>query len=665
MTELPCLPMPQTVRFDHEAQTLSPGRFALTATSTRAPQLDAALARLNRLVADERQLAATQPVPLELLTETIVGRPGLAVPEGYRITIGETGVVIRARSDMGALHGLTTLAQLSLRDGGLPIGTIEDAPRFPWRGLLLDVARHFLSPSALRRTIDCMAAAKLNVLHLHLSDDQGFRFASAQFPRLASTDAYSPQTLAELVDYAGSRGVRIVPELDMPGHVTSWLTAYPEWGSQPVRATDRFGVHAAALNPTDEAVYAAIEALIGELAAVFPDDYLHIGGDEVHPQWWRDSAEIQAFMRAQGLADVAALQAYFNTRVRALLERHGRRMLVWDEALHPALTVQADAVTVQNWRGATTRDRALAAGHPCIVSAGYYLDLHYPAYWHYAYDPEAPQEALLALEDSLLERADFAHVAEGMRWTHQWRAEALPEQPLQPAPPVLGGEACMWGELVDEATLDVRVWSRLPAIAERLWSARDCTDVDSMYRRLAHFQKFLARACDNDLARRSADGLLAAGVSPDWLPLLDWFEPVKWYGRLLGEAALAARLRGTEMPKARPYQVHTPLDQVIDHLPVESHASRALQALAQQPDDAALREVAAQWQSLCARNDCPPVLQSHRDRLLALQTLVQQRLQGAALSESQLAALRELQAPLQDLLLTPAFALQRWLERAP
>lgn len=656
MTDLFGMPLPRNISIDGATLLPLPARFDVTDAIASA-RVVAAVERLNGALAD---CSETGALALTVRNDMVAERPALEVAEDYQLQIEATGVTLTATTDIGALHGLHTLQQMLFAQNGLPIATVTDQPRYPWRGLLLDVARHYLSIESLQRTLSCMAAAKLNVLHLHLTDDQGFRFRSAKYPRLASCDAYSGAELHALVAYADRLGVRVVPELDMPGHVTSWLQVYPEWGTQAADPSLRFGVHSACLNPVDEQVHRAIEDLIEEVAAIFPDDYLHIGGDEVHPSWWQSSPELQAHMQTAGLADVAALQAQFNLRVADTLQKHGRRMLVWDEALHPLLNSQAQSITVQNWRGATTRDRALTAGHPCIVSAGYYLDLHYPAHWHYRYDPGASQDALLALEDELLSLPAYAHVADGMRWTHQWRTDAVAE--VATDAPVLGGEACQWGELVDDGTIDTRLWTRLPAIAERLWSTDDVTAIDAMYERLDRFTDFLEKVSLNDLEGRLASQLEALGIDANWQPLVQWLEPVKWYGRLLGEAALAARLQGTEMPKARPYQADTPLNQLIDYLPVESRSTRVLAAdLERRGPAAALPQWVQHWQSLCQRNDCPVVLQAQRAQLATLAQLVARRLTGATLNSTEHAQLAALHAAQDDLLLAPVFALRDWL----
>ena len=413
------------------------------------------------------------------------------------------------------------------------------------------MARHFLTLDSLQRVVDGMALLKLNVLHLHLTDDQGFRFGSERFPRLPSTAHYTKQQLRQLVAYAADRGVRIVPELDVPGHVTSWLTAYPEWGLHPVRATNRYGVHRACLDPTKDSVYDALAELLAEVADVFPDRYLHLGGDEVHPQWWSDDSGVGALMQREQLADVAAVQNYFMQRMVDILDTIERTAIGWDEVLHP----QMPQMVVQNWRGASTRDRARHQGLPCIVSSPFYLDLMYPADFHYV-DIAAEQSELLALEDE--QRADprLAHVAQGIEWTLQWRAHALHNQTL--SGPILGGEACLWSELVDEQTWPVRLWSRVPVIAECLWRE---PEVSSVTARLGNALELL------DVSQLSQTQLRAIGLDDAQAEMAMWLEPVKWYARLLGETALQARLAGREMPQARPYQTDTALNKVVDFLP--------------------------------------------------------------------------------------------------
>ena len=584
-----------------------------------------ALARVNALLPGG---GATIPISFDV-GDRQPRAPSLGDDESYRLEISSRGVTASAPALAGARHALATLAQLAAGSANLPTGWIEDRPRFPWRGLMLDVARRFVSPAALRQVVDAMAFYKLNVLHLHLSDDQGFRFRSGRYPKLASAESYSTRQLEELVARAAERGIRVVPELDMPGHVTSWLVAYPEWGPRrpdgpgtgrdraaqgedaapPNSPSTRFGAHPAVLNVADEAVYAAIDSLFGELAAVFPDPYVHIGGDEVLPGWWEQSAEIRSFMEHQGLADAVALQAHFNRRVAAIAARHGKKTIGWDEVLNGGAPA---SMTVQAWRGATTRDRALAAGHPCIVSAGYYLDLFYPADVHHAWDPRAPLDELLAREDALLDDPRFAHVAAGLKWAHQWRE-------IAPAPGtgehgwnageamdnILGGEACLWAELVDERVLPVRLWSRMPVVGERLWSVE--VPDDDLAGRLETSLDGLAATGLVAVKQASRRLMLEFGVLESQLDAVELLEPVKWYGRLLGELALHARMEGAEMPEARPYGTDTPLNRPVDAQLPESFAAKRFAALLD-GDEAPLRRECGRLAEICGAGAFVPDL---------------------------------------------------------
>jgi hexosaminidase len=649
-------PLPRGVRFEPEYAGVD------------TPRLNRAVARC--LAAAAASASGRAPAgACALLIDCGVASP--VVPtvgddESYTLDVAASGVRIAAATEWGVLRGLATLTQLC--SGGaaaVPAQRIEDAPRFPWRGLMIDVARHFIPLPHLLRTLDAMAVFKLNVLHLHLADDQGFRFPSRRYPNLPSREHYRPPELRRLITHAADLGIRVVPELDVPGHTTSWLLAYPEWGSAPAEASRRFGVHRECLDPTRPGVRRALEDLVGEVVEIFPDAYLHLGGDEVHPAWWSADAAIGRYMRRHGLPDTAALQARFTRDLAQLLDRHGRKPLAWDEVLHGDVP---PGVTVQSWRGATARDRALAAGHDCVVSANYYLDLAYPAGAHYAFDPAAPETDLLGVEDSLLRDPRFAHVAKGMAWTHQWRDHGpVPREEPVPAGRLLGAEACLWAELVNERVLDVRLWSRMPALAERFWSPVTCQDSDDMYRRLTIVLERLPHWAGVDVAGDSRRLVELAGVTAPWRPLVAMLEPVKWYGRLLGEQALAARLEGTEMPKARPYDADTPLNRVADALPPESFAARDLGALTRaelRGDDVAraqLRELAEQWQRIPPTGAGPVELEPAAERLSQLGETVIAVLDGDVATDQARAVVTAAARPTGEYLLAAAFVVADWL----
>ncbi len=376
--------------------------------------------------------------------------------ESYRLSITPRGALLEATTTVGALRGLETVLQLIEADSAgwyLPAARIEDRPRFPWRGLLIDVSRHWEPPEVIKRQLDGMAVVKLNVLHWHLSEDEGFRVESKRYPKLQEKGSdglfYTQEEIREIVGYARDRGIRVVPEFDVPGHSTSWFVGYPEFasGPGPFSIERRFGVFKPTFDPTREETYQFLDGFIGEIAELFPDPYWHIGGDEVEGSQWRENPRIRLFMREHGLADNEALQAWFNRRLSEILTRHGKRMVGWDEILHPDLPT---TTVVQSWRGQASLIEGAKRGYFGILSAGWYLDHMRTAEYHYLVDPLNENGGLTGAE----------------------------------AERILGGEACMWGEHLSPGSIDSRIWPRLAAIAERLWSPRDVRDVPDMYRRL-------------------------------------------------------------------------------------------------------------------------------------------------------------------------------------
>ena len=387
--------------------------------------------------------------------------PGQAVQtetedESYALDVSPAQAVLRAPTVVGVIRGLETFLQLVEGDRSgfsLPVVSIQDRPRFPWRGILIDVSRHFEPVAVVERNLDAMAAVKLNVLHWHLSDDQGFRVESRRFPKLQEQASdglfYTQAEIRAVVAYARDRGIRVVPEFDVPGHSTSWLVAYPEYASAPGPfAIEReFGVFDPTFDPTNERVYQFLDRFVGEMAALFPDPYWHVGGDENSGVEWSANPRIQAFKRARGFATNEALQTYFNQRLLPILAKHGKRMVGWDEILEPGLPTTS---VIQSWRGRATLDSAAHRGYTAILSSGWYLDHQRTAEYHYAVDP-LPANSTLSPEE---------------------------------AARILGGEACMWAEHVGPETIDSRIWPRAAAIAERLWSPREVIDVGDLYRRL-------------------------------------------------------------------------------------------------------------------------------------------------------------------------------------
>ncbi|HSB53019.1 MAG TPA: beta-N-acetylhexosaminidase, partial [Gemmatimonadales bacterium] len=385
--------------------TLGSGRLRLDSTFTTviAGHTDARLERGIQRALTRLAARIGQPVPtrVDSADQGLVIRvkgPGQSVQtpdedESYRLSVTPTRAELSAPTVVGALRGLETLLQLISTDSAgfyLPEASINDQPRFKWRGLNVDACRHFMPPEMIRRTLDGMAMVKLNVLHWHLSDDQGFRVESHRYPKLHQLGSdglyYTQDEIREIVAYARDRGIRVVPEFDMPGHATSWFVGYPQYASAPgpYQIERRFGVFDPTFDPTREATYQFIEGFVSEMVTLFPDPYWHIGGDEVSPRQWNQSPAIKRFRREHSLKDNNELQAYFNRRLFAILDRHHRRPVGWDEILHPDLPKGA---VIQSWRGTEYLGRAASQGNAGILSAPYYLDHQESAEYHYLADP--------------------------------------------------------------------------------------------------------------------------------------------------------------------------------------------------------------------------------------------------------------------------------------
>src|SRR5580700_6697498 len=362
--------------------------FAVEVRGFSDPRVDAAARRLTARIARQTGIPITGGKTV-LMVESAAG----GGDESYQLDASPDKATIAASTVEGALHGLETFAQLISpgRDGfQVPSVHIEDHPRFQWRGLMIDCSRHWMPVEVIEQNLDAMAAVKLNVFHWHLSDDQGFRVESKKFPKLQQLGSdghfYTQEQIREVIEFARERGIRVVPEFDIPGHTTALLTAYPEFASAPgPYAIERFwGIFQPTMNPAREETYAFLDQLLGEMAGLFPDKYFHIGGDEVDPMQWQKNDAIQAFARKNNLSNDAALQTYFTQRVQKILAAHGKTMIGWDEVLEPGL---APDTVIQSWRGQASLADAARKGYRGILSWGYYLDHLQPASSHYAVDP--------------------------------------------------------------------------------------------------------------------------------------------------------------------------------------------------------------------------------------------------------------------------------------
>ena len=531
--------MPMPAKID-----LSAGALPIDATFGVAADVDGRLApAVKRFLARVARQTGIFLAPsgsaatLSIACSPCTAFPALGQDESYTLDVAPSGATLKSATVAGALHGMETFLQL-IEPGPegfyAPAVHIADQPRFAWRGLMLDCSRHFLPVGVIERNLDAMAAVKLNVFHWHLSDDQGFRAESKLYPKLQQFGSdgmfYTQDQMREVVAYAAARGIRVVPEFDMPGHTLSWLVGYPELavGTGPFEIGRHFGVFDPVLDPTREETYTFLDGFIGEMAALFPDPFFHVGGDEVNGKAWKASKEVQAFANAHGLKDTLAIQTYFNQRILKVVQKYGKNMIGWDEILGPDLPTNA---VIQSWRGADSLAAAATQGYRGILSAPYYLDHVRPASYHYAVDPLGGPAAQLTSEQA-------AHI--------------------------LGGEACMWSELVDAETVDSRVWPRTAAIAERFWSPREWTDVDSMYARMEAVSR-----------RLEWTGVTHRSSYVEMLDRLAGARPVEPL-RVLADASEARGL-GTGR-RARDTQ--TPLNRFVDAARPESESVRHLELLA-------------------------------------------------------------------------------------
>ena len=534
---LPIMPLPASAQ-QGQGEFLVDTHFAVTLEGFNEPRLQRARQRfldtLNRETGIPFGLEPSTPSHFLIHTDG----PSAAVQklgedESYHLAVTPDGVHLTAANPLGVMHGLQTFLQLvhvTPHGFAVPEVTIDDKPRFPWRGLMVDSGRHFIPLPVILRNLDAMEAVKLNVFHWHISDDQGFRAESKAFPLLQQKGSdglfYTQSEIRQVIEYARDRGIRVVPEFDMPAHATAWYVGYPQLasGKGPYQIARQWGVLDPAMDPTKESTYQFLNLLIGEMAGLFPDAYFHVGGDECNGKEWDANPRIQEFKKAHNLADNAALQAYFSGRVQKLVTSHHKIMEGWDEVLQPGTPKD---VVIQSWRGRDSLLDAAKRGYRGLLSNGYYIDLNQPASEHYLVDP------LEGIADKL-----------------------TPEQTAS----ILGGEATIWSEFVDGGNIDSRIWPRTAAIAERFWSPQQVRDVDSMYQRLPIIaQKLQSYGVDPEGASEQMLQRMAGDPNPEPLGVL---------------ASVVQPPRGYQRGSLREYTSLIPLNHLVDAVPPESETAR-------------------------------------------------------------------------------------------
>ena len=425
-------------------------------------------------------------------------------PEGYRLNVFPNRLEIRSCDRAGIFYGVQTLLQLlppavfgdAITPGPwvIPCCEIEDRPRFGWRGLMIDVARYFFPVDFIKKLIDQMALHKLNRLHLHLTDDQGWRLEIAKYPRLTEVGAYRAETLTthlgpnrgshllkgngiphggfytrqdarDIVEYARARHIIVVPEIELPGHARAAIAAYPELGciDEPMPVAHSWGPHEDVFNPS-EATFSFLEDVLTEVLEIFPSPYIHIGGDEVIKDQWKANPQVQERMKELGLKDEDELQTYFIGRMDRFLTERGRRLVGWDEILQGGLAPNA---TVMSWRGEAGGIEAANAGHDVIMApdSRTYLD------FYQARDTESEPKAI------------GGYLPLSLAYSYDPMPADLPRER---AAHVLGAQAQIWTEYIPTPEhAEYMTFPRLCALSEAMWCEPEVKDFADFTARLS------------------------------------------------------------------------------------------------------------------------------------------------------------------------------------
>ncbi|QHV99477.1 beta-N-acetylhexosaminidase [Spirosoma endbachense] len=486
-------------------QTLEPatGAFAITA-QTRLSILTPA-PDVRKMVTDNLPGIPTTDIarPTKAITVRLAPVAGVG-PEGYDLVVAPTGIILTAPEAAGLFYGLQTMRQLlpvakSFRDQSVPALHIRDQPRFGWRGLMLDVSRHFFDKAFVKRFIDQMAQYKFNVFHWHLTDDQGWRIQINSLPKLTEVGAwrvprtgrwwdienpqpgelpsyggfYTQDDIREIVQYAQERHIAVVPEIDMPGHIMSAIAAYPNLtcGKKQVVVPPNgkfYKLEDNTLNPCNDSTYLFIDKVFTEIAQLFPGPYIHVGGDEAYKGFWSSCEECKTTMAANNLSSLEELQSYFIKRVEKIVQSKGKKLIGWDEILEGGLAPDA---TVMSWRGMKGGIEAAKQGHPVIMTPYQfcYLDL---------YQGEASAEPSTYGINRLSTSYSFEPVPDSVDVNL-----------------ILGGQGNLWAESVPNIRhAEYMVWPRAFALAEVLWSPKERRNWPDFVNRMeAHFKRFDAQ----------------------------------------------------------------------------------------------------------------------------------------------------------------------------
>jgi len=483
-SDLALVPWPRSVERDSGSFRVTRGMRIVAADPRLAPLAAHAADLVEAELGWRPAVARSSGGPAIVLA---LARDTAGGPESYRLDVRARGISIRAPREQGLFYGLQTLRQLLAAGASVPGLRIADAPRFAYRGVHLDVARHFFPVEFVKRYIDLMSRYKFNTFHWHLTDDQGWRLEIRRYPRLTSIGAWRKETIVEknfdpyrgdgmrhggfytqeevreVVRYAAARHVTIVPEIEMPGHAQAALAAYPSLACTkgPFEVWTSWGVDEDIFCPS-EATFHFLQNVLTEVIALFPGRYIHVGGDEAPKRRWKESALAQSVMRRHGLKSEEQLQSWFIQRIERFLRARGRRIIGWDEILEGGL---APAATVMSWRGMDGGIAAAKLGHDVIMTPGSHL------YFDHAQgDPE--YEPLSIGGNTPLPRVyGFEPVPPALT-----RAQARH---------ILGAQANLWTEyLTTPEQVEYMLFPRMLALSEVVWSPKEARDWEHFKRRL-------------------------------------------------------------------------------------------------------------------------------------------------------------------------------------
>ncbi|KAJ8417241.1 hypothetical protein AAFF_G00284680 [Aldrovandia affinis] len=478
-------PMPQMMTQSSEAYLLNPQEFTFQYAKDSVVQpgcsvLDIAFKRYFTLIFPAYSGGNAKGDPFTVVLNVgsggCDGYPDEDSKENYSLLVSAGNGVLTADTVWGALRGLETFSQLVYQDDYdvycVNKTVILDFPRFPFRGILLDTSRHFLSVHAIMKTLDAMAYSKFNVFHWHIVDDPSFPYQSYSFPDLSDkgafhrfTHVYTQTDIRRVISHARLRGIRVLPEFDSPGHTQSWGKGQPGLLTPCYRGTVPSGTFGP-VNPTVSASYQFMARLLEEISAVFPDSYVHLGGDEVDFSCWKSNPDVRDFMEKMGFgADFTKLEAFYMENILKIAVALNKTTVLWQDVFDYHENIPMETV-LHIWKGtpAQYRDemsRMTEAGYRVLLAAPWYIN----------------------------------HISYGQDWRNAYTVQPLNFTGTEEQKKlVIGGEVCMWGEYVDATNLMPRLWPRASAAAERLWSNEEQTfNVTEAYPRLAEFRCRLVR----------------------------------------------------------------------------------------------------------------------------------------------------------------------------